>query len=98
MLVSFIAIPLMLIYGGFAFLQWWYFIVYALFGIYIFINVIFDIKKVQKASEFTKISDTSDKREITFVSLYCGYLLLSSFIRIIWVVVIFFTRLSNVRK
>lgn len=98
MLVSFIAAPLIFVYGGFAFLQWWYFIVYALFGIYIFINVIFDIKKVQKASEFTKISDTSDKREITFVSLYCGYLLLSSFIRIIWVVVIFFTRLSNVRK
>ena len=98
MLVSFIAAPLIFVYGGFNFLQWWYFLVYAFFGVYIFINVIFDIKKVQKTSEFIKISDTSDKKEITFVSLYCGYLLLSSFIRVIWIVVMLFTRLSNVRK
>ena len=98
MLVSFIAAPLIFVYGGFNFLQWWYFLVYAFFGVYIFINVIFDIKKVQKTSEFIKISDTSDKKEITFVSLYCGYLLLSSFIRVIWIVVMLFIRLSNVRK
>lgn len=98
MLVSFIAAPLIFVYGGFNFLQWWYFLVYAFFGVYIFINVIFDIKKVQKTSEFIKISDTSDKKEITFVSLYCGYLLLSSFIRVVWIVVMLFTRLSNVRK
>lgn len=66
--------------------SWWYSLIYCLFAVLIFASTIIELRSIMATSQY--FSENSQETEVVNkVALFCGFRILSSFISIIWTLI-----------